>query len=247
MMFLIPLVSIPVVGILDWLIIRRVWRAVNKSPSAPTQSVQKPDRFWRWFALSVFALIAIPFLISIVGLLAAIAIPNFVKARAQAKENARHAAQMLATNQPAANNLSFGPVMERVVNAALETKENTAIDLDTGKLASFPPDLTGDDAEKTKTWATINGVDAYGVYEPQEATAEAAEQREKRTYEQNGVHLPPGRLTGLGFYDAAVLADSYSDWDTITPDRVVSMMAKPSTRQWNYAPSKPGSTTTWLF
>ena len=42
-------------------------------------------------------MIAIPFLISIVGLLAAIAIPNFVKARAQAQENAQHAAAQMAT------------------------------------------------------------------------------------------------------------------------------------------------------
>jgi tetratricopeptide (TPR) repeat protein len=59
---------------------------------------QKPDRFWRWFAVAVFALIAIPFLISIVGLLAAIAIPNFVKARVQAQANARHAATQTVVN-----------------------------------------------------------------------------------------------------------------------------------------------------
>jgi serine/threonine protein kinase len=58
--------------------------------------VQKSDHFWRWFAVAVFAFISIPILISIVGLLAAIAIPNFVKARQQAQENARHAAQDLA-------------------------------------------------------------------------------------------------------------------------------------------------------
>ncbi len=44
-------------------------------------AVQKPDRFWRWFAVTVLALIAIPFVLSIIGMLAAIAIPNFVKAR----------------------------------------------------------------------------------------------------------------------------------------------------------------------
>ncbi len=53
--------------------------------------------------MAVFALISIPLLISILGLLAAIAIPNFVKARQQAQENARHAAQILA-----AQNISSG-------------------------------------------------------------------------------------------------------------------------------------------
>jgi serine/threonine protein kinase len=43
--------------------------------------IRKPDHFWRWFAVAVFALI------SILGLLAAMAIPNFIKARQQAKKN----------------------------------------------------------------------------------------------------------------------------------------------------------------
>ncbi len=62
---------------------------MKKPVGTPAPPVQKPDRFWRWFAVAVFAMIAIPFLISIVGLLAAIAIPNFIKARAQSQENAQ--------------------------------------------------------------------------------------------------------------------------------------------------------------
>ena len=85
------------------LVIRAIRRAVNKPAAAPAPPVQKPDHFWRWFAVAVFALISIPFLISIFGLLAAIAIPNFVKARAQSQANARHAAEKLA-----AQNLSLG-------------------------------------------------------------------------------------------------------------------------------------------
>jgi hypothetical protein len=142
---------------------------------------------------------------------------------------------------------TFGPVIERVVNDGVGTLENNAIDLDTGKLVSLPPDLAGDDDEKTKTWAAANRVDAYAVYEPQAATAEAAELREKSIYEKTGVHLPPGRLTGLGFYDAAILSDSNADWETITPDRVASMIAQKASRPWDYLPSKPDSVTTWLF
>ena len=103
LLFLIPLIAIPVAAILDFFIIRHVWRAVNRTATAPASSVQKPDHFWRWFAVGVFALISIPILISVVGLLAAIAIPNFIKARQQAQENARHAAQILA-----AQNISSG-------------------------------------------------------------------------------------------------------------------------------------------
>jgi tetratricopeptide (TPR) repeat protein len=46
--------------------------------------VQKPDHFWRWFAVTVLALISIP--IAIIGLLAAVAIPNFVRARQHSQQ-----------------------------------------------------------------------------------------------------------------------------------------------------------------
>jgi len=69
--------------------IKKVWQSAGYPAAAnsplPAPSIQKPDHFWRWFAVAVFAMIAIPFLISIVGLLAAIAIPNFVKARERAQ------------------------------------------------------------------------------------------------------------------------------------------------------------------
>jgi serine/threonine protein kinase len=85
------------------IIIYIVWRAVKKSLGNPAPPLnQKPDHFWRWIAVAVLAMISIPILISIVGLLAAIAIPNFVKARERSRENAQHAAQMLA-----AQNLSI--------------------------------------------------------------------------------------------------------------------------------------------
>lgn len=88
-----------IVGI-DFFIIRAVWRATNRPVAAPAPPVQKPDRFWRWFAVVVLAMIAIPILISIIGIFASIAIPVFVKARAKAQENALHAAAQLATNRP---------------------------------------------------------------------------------------------------------------------------------------------------
>ena len=90
-----------VILLLLGIIIYVVSRVINKSVGTPAPPVQKPDRFWRWFAVAVFAMIAIPFLISIFGLLAAIAIPNFVKARAQAQANAQAAAQMRAPQNPA--------------------------------------------------------------------------------------------------------------------------------------------------
>jgi hypothetical protein len=92
------LVGFLVILLIPGIIIYAIWRAVktNRGHSVPPQ-IQKPDRFWRWFAVAVFAMIAIPFLISIFGLLAAIAIPNFVKAREQSRENAQQATQKLSS------------------------------------------------------------------------------------------------------------------------------------------------------
>jgi serine/threonine protein kinase/type II secretory pathway pseudopilin PulG len=86
-----------VILLLLGIIIYVVTLVMKRPVGAPVPPVQKPDRFWRWFAVAVFAMIAIPFLISIFGLLAAIAIPNFVKARAQAQANAQRAAAQLTT------------------------------------------------------------------------------------------------------------------------------------------------------
>jgi serine/threonine protein kinase/cytochrome c-type biogenesis protein CcmH/NrfG len=67
-----------------------------KSPSGTSSSippitpatppVSQPDRFWRRFAVVVLALIAILIGIGIIGLFAAIAIPNFVKARQHSRQ-----------------------------------------------------------------------------------------------------------------------------------------------------------------
>jgi type II secretory pathway pseudopilin PulG/predicted Ser/Thr protein kinase len=59
----------------------------------------KPDRFWRWFAVGVVAMVAAPVALAILAILAAIIIPNFVKARA-AREEAQ-AAQAEATSRRA--------------------------------------------------------------------------------------------------------------------------------------------------
>ncbi len=87
--------------LVDWIVVRAVWRVANKPITILVPTVKKPDHFWRWFAVAVFAFISIPVVIAIIGLLAAIAIPNFVKARAQAQANARQAAEMLAVQNAA--------------------------------------------------------------------------------------------------------------------------------------------------
>ncbi len=77
---LIPLIVITV-------IIYGIWRMAKKSKGPSTSPpMRKPDHFWRWFAVAVFAFISIPVIIAIIGLLAAIAIPNFVKARQHSQQ-----------------------------------------------------------------------------------------------------------------------------------------------------------------
>ncbi|MGZ4965495.1 MAG: serine/threonine-protein kinase, partial [Limisphaerales bacterium] len=79
-------------------------------PSAaapPPPVLPKPDRFWRRFAVVVLLLITIPIAIAIIGILAAIAIPSFVRAR----EHAQHSRQLQQQkSQPAA---LFSPVIDR--------------------------------------------------------------------------------------------------------------------------------------
>ncbi len=56
--------ALATMSLVDYLIIRRVWRAVNKSAAPP---VQKPDRFWRKFAVAMGAIIiAVPVVIILV-------------------------------------------------------------------------------------------------------------------------------------------------------------------------------------
>jgi len=59
----------------------------------------KPDRFWRRFAVVMACVVLIPVAIAILGLLAAIAIPNFVKARSRAMELTAQSLQQAGIRQ----------------------------------------------------------------------------------------------------------------------------------------------------
>ena len=73
----------------------------------------KPDHFWRKFAVVVVALVSIPFVIALLGMLAAIAIPNFVKARQRAQENAarQNFVRQIETNPPSASAETWSPTL----------------------------------------------------------------------------------------------------------------------------------------
>ena len=77
-------------------------------PAAPAQP--KPDRFWRWFAVAVLALMAIPVGIAVLGIFAGIAIPSFVKARQRAlASHQQQLAFLSATNPVAASAENWSP------------------------------------------------------------------------------------------------------------------------------------------
>jgi len=79
--------------------------AANRPVTASAATAQlKPDRFWRWFGVAslvlLLALIAIPVAIAILGMLAAIVMPNFVKARHRAQANHQQQLALLAVTNP---------------------------------------------------------------------------------------------------------------------------------------------------
>jgi MFS family permease len=78
------------------------------TPGQTTTNTNAPPQSpsgWKVIAGVAIGAAAAVIFIALVGLLAAVAIPNFVKAHAQAQENARHAAEILA-----AQNTSFGAI-----------------------------------------------------------------------------------------------------------------------------------------
>lgn len=112
------LASSVIIAVADPLIVWWVWRAVNRPVAAPESSTQepgaaqrifrqpfqhvygsqKPDRFWRWFAVTVLALIMIPIVLSIFGIVASIAITGYnAPERRHAEEIAGYPTELLRT------------------------------------------------------------------------------------------------------------------------------------------------------
>ena len=81
------LLGLPIVAI--WFLrvicstIKRAWQSAGQ-PAAATSP--PPDQFWRRFAVVLACVVLIPVAIAILGLLAAIAIPNFVRARQHSQQ-----------------------------------------------------------------------------------------------------------------------------------------------------------------
>ena len=117
----------------------------------------RPGRFWRWFAVGVLALIAIPLAI----VFTVFAIPNFLKARSQAPQP--DAVAVTETNT--VPSLAFGPVIERTINRA-KTGTNFLLDFKTGELRTPPSEGAGGGPNIFR-WAQREGLDAgVGVLQP---------------------------------------------------------------------------------
>jgi serine/threonine protein kinase len=87
--------------------------------AAPAQA--KPDHFWRWFAVAVLALMMIPVGIAVLGLLLAIAVPSFSKARDAARrtqESAMLNAQPPMTAQLAEKTVVLTDATNELLNAS---------------------------------------------------------------------------------------------------------------------------------
>ena len=111
--------------------------------------------------MAVLALISIPIVIPIViailGILAAIAIPNFVKVRNQALAHRQEQAIAIRSSGMVSNS-AFGPVIERVINLA-GARTNYLICFQTGNLRT-PPSETAGSSQAIYDWARHEGVDA---------------------------------------------------------------------------------------
>ena len=96
------LVSLPI-GIWALIVLARddVKAAFGNNIAAAPMEPPQPDRFWRSFAVVVGCIILIPVAIALLGLLAAIAIPNFVKGRNDATALSAQALQEAGIRQEA--------------------------------------------------------------------------------------------------------------------------------------------------
>ncbi|MFM2294951.1 MAG: hypothetical protein RLZZ350_1364, partial [Verrucomicrobiota bacterium] len=165
--FLLCLMLLALQGV-DWLIIRRVWRAVNQTrsrgrESAPTEPVRAAEdlrrltsaatksgtRFWRWLAVAVVAML----------LLLAVALVLPVLWSYSRYKPAHGQAKMVSPAD--AQKLSFGPVVERVLNDLNVINYDVAIQFQTGELLSLPPvDRMGQ-----QTWILTNGTTLLATQE----------------------------------------------------------------------------------
>jgi hypothetical protein len=97
---LILLGSLGLAILIDFLIVHRIWHAVSR-PKEALLPERKPDHFWRRFAVVMACVILIPIAIAVAGILIAIALPGFAKARRHVQERAAVQAPVISAGTDA--------------------------------------------------------------------------------------------------------------------------------------------------
>ena len=121
--------------VVDYLIIRRVWRAMNRPVASPAPPRPKFSHFWSWLAVNIAVLMIV-----------AIVVLNFVK-RPQ-------------TQPVAVQSLSFGPVVERSLPFEEDTALPACLDFESGKIVWPPAQMNLLDHAAVGRWLRDNSVDA---------------------------------------------------------------------------------------
>jgi serine/threonine protein kinase len=104
-----PLIFLGIIFlVIPGIIIYVIWRAMRKRATGTVPPLlNKSETFLRWFAVTTLAMIVVLLVIAMLGLIAAVAIPSFVKAREHAQ--ALHQQQMeAATQAETPSNFSIG-------------------------------------------------------------------------------------------------------------------------------------------
>ncbi|MGA2871416.1 MAG: ATP-dependent metallopeptidase FtsH/Yme1/Tma family protein, partial [Verrucomicrobiota bacterium] len=177
------------------IIICVIWRVMRKRAANPVPPlIQKPDRFWRWFAVTLLAMIVVVFLIAVLGLIAAVAIPNFVKAREHAQ--ALHQQQMeAATQAEASTNFNIGqrwfPQGDSIEITSVERNENQMTVKGHYNLAS---------ADEASLWLNITATNDDGVPNQTELPQSIHISKGRGDFELSRSHLVPG-LPHVSMYD----------------------------------------------
>lgn len=200
--------------------------ALPRGPAQFASPVPPPDRFWRRFAVVMACVILIPMAVAIIGVLAAMAIPAFVKGRQQAQQAQvvkrwqaediqRHRTEEL--NRRAVQTLSFGPVQE-LNPQARQAGTNSFLDLDTGRLLTLPPEIASGLA------AVKQNSDADRFWQGRDIVGNSAAARYVTWLQENGVDLMfDGRDEIIAFDGVLAVAhgpsSGWNDWDGLSPDQ----------------------------
>ena len=177
------------------IIIYVIWRAMRKRAAATVPPLlNKPDTFLRWFAVTTLAMIVVLFVIAVLGLIAAVAIPNFVKAREHAQ--ALHQQQMeAATQAEASTNFYIGqrwfPQGDSIEITSVERSENQMTIKGHYNLAS---------ADEASLWLNITATNDDEVPNQTELPQSIHISKGRGDFELSRSHLVPG-LPHVSMYD----------------------------------------------